>query len=132
VKSVATLDVLADQLLLREALEARPAIAKQMGESAYEELLDIVTHLGDRRRVNSIWAATLYPVVLEALWRECPDLRRAIGRARQVVQAGEYQGPRDFGSRTIPCPYCGDTATVTGQFTAACWSCGTIHPPRQR
>jgi hypothetical protein len=132
VKSVATLDVLADQLILREALEARPALAKQLGSSAYAELLDIVTHLGDRKRVNSIWAVTLYPFVLEALSRECPDLRPAIGRARQVVQAGEYQGPRDFNNRTIPCPYCGDTATITGQFTAACWSCGTIHPPRQR
>jgi hypothetical protein len=81
-------DVVADQqLALRHAIECRPVLRQQMGSSAFAELLDIVTFLDDAPRVSSIWAVTLYPMVLNGLERECSHLRAAIARVRQVITA---------------------------------------------
>jgi hypothetical protein len=78
--AVSDADAVADQqLALRHAIESRP--------SAFAELLDIVTFLDDAPRVSSIWAVTLYPMVLNGLERECSHLRAAIARVRQVITA---------------------------------------------
>jgi|SRR5437870_5515947 hypothetical protein len=86
--AVSDADVVADQqLALRHAIESRPALRQQLGSSAFTELLDIVTFLDDAPRVNSIWAETDYPRVLNTIQRECPELLAAIERVRGILKA---------------------------------------------
>lgn len=91
---VATLDVLPEQQELRDAIEANTALRMQMGQQAIRELLDLVMHLSEARRVNSIWATTLFPVVLNSIEQQRRDLRPAIGRVRQALESFTYHGER--------------------------------------
>jgi hypothetical protein len=86
--AVSDADAVADQqLALRHAIESRPALRQHLGSSAFTELLDIVTFLDDAPRVNSIWAETDYPRVLNTIQRECPELLAAIERVRGILKA---------------------------------------------
>jgi hypothetical protein len=106
--AVSDADVVADQqLALRHAIESRPAIRQHMGSSAFAELLDIVTFLDDAPRVNSIWAETLYPRVLNTIQRDCQELRDALGRVRQVLEANRADCVRltPEEQRMTACPF---------------------------
>jgi hypothetical protein len=98
-------DLLTEQLFLRHALEARPALRQQLGSTAYAQLLDVVTCLGEAQPTNSIWIETLFPAVLAVLQRECPELRSAIARVTQVLDSRRYSGPRVQPERQMWNPY---------------------------
>lgn len=88
-------DVIADQQLdLRHAIEASPALRQRLGSTAYAELLDIVTFLDDAPSVNTVWIDTLYPMVLNSLERAAPQLRQAINRVRRVLEEHRFAGVR--------------------------------------
>lgn len=113
---------------LLSAIAARPALRQQLGSRAYEELIGVIES-PDTYVVNSIWATTLFPSVFELLRRECSEHLETIDAAAAAVRRCVYTGPR-VNVRTVPCPYCGDTAVITGQFSADCWTCGPISPRR--
>lgn len=106
------------------------ALRVQLGSTAHDQLIALASD--PSARVNSIWAETLYPPVLEMLLREYPAHRVAILAMRASVQRAVYVGPRVTASRSVPCPYCGDTAHRVTAFLAQCQSCGDIAPPRLR
>lgn len=106
------------------AIDARPALRQQLGTAAYAQLLALACD-PLAARINSIWAETLFPPVLNLLALECPEYRDEIQAMRAVVVDAQYRGPVGT-TRYVTCPWCADTAVITGPYTADCWSCGTV------
>lgn len=83
-----------EQILLKIEIEKRPAIRQQLGTIAYEQLIDVVTFLGAAKPVSTIWIDSLFHPALALLHRECPELRFAVARVRQVLESRRFAGVR--------------------------------------
>jgi hypothetical protein len=115
--------------LLVAEIAARPGIALQLGTAAYQQLLAVVAS-PDTTVVNSFWIDK-FQAVLRMLRSELPQHEGVILDAEAAVQRSTYAGPR-VTNRYVACPWCKDSAAITGRGTAECMSCGTVTPRRQR
>lgn len=115
--------------LLVAEIAARPGIALQLGTAAYQQLIAVVM-APDTATVNSFWIDKFQAVLLKLLM-EVPQYDEVILAAADAVKRSAYTGPR-VTNRYVACPWCKDSAAITGRDTAECMSCGTVTPRRQR
>lgn len=86
---------------LRAAVEARPGLRQQLGETCYRQLLAIADDPTPEaiRQQNSIFLATWIPRALSAIARDEPSLAPVVRRIDLVIHAhlsdiGHVEQPR--------------------------------------
>jgi hypothetical protein len=87
-------DAQMEQLFLRAVIDEMPGLRLQLGQHAYDQLIDVVMFLSDAQPVSTIWIETLFPVALNGIERAHPEFRQAIGRVRQVLEDRRWHGVR--------------------------------------
>lgn len=83
-------------LSLREAIEARPALRQQLGETCYRQLLAIADDPTPEviERQNSIWLQTVIPMALKVIAKAEPTLARHVAGVLLFITVCRSSGGR--------------------------------------